>query len=314
MNILIFGSGAVGSLIGGFLRKAGHQVALLGRPWHMDVIGQNGLAIKGIWGTHRVRFSKLYTDVRELGKGKLDFDLIILTVKSFDTAKAVSETAPLLSKKTVLVSFQNGLGNIEIVLKKIPSEQYLIGRIITGVDITPGAVEVTVSADALAVGSVHGSKPLRSPQEIADLFTRSKIPARAVPNIPTLIWAKVIYNCALNGPSSIFEIPYGKMLGSADRIASMRKIVDECYQVGQAKGIALDPAEAEAFMKLLVNELIPRTAAHYPSMLGDLRKGRRTEIDALNGAICRLGRELNIPTPENQKITGLIHGRETPAR
>ena len=100
------------------------------------------------------------------------------------------------------------------------------------------------------------------------------------------------------------------MLESQDRVASMRKIVDECYQVGKAKGISLEPLNAKDYRKLLLDELIPKTAAHYPSMLGDLRKGRRTEIDALNGAIFRFGNEFGIATPENQRITELIKNKE----
>jgi 2-dehydropantoate 2-reductase len=145
----------------------------------------------------------------------------------------------------------------------------------------------------------------------ADLFNQSKIPARAVPNIETLIWSKVIYNCALNGPCSILEIPYGSMLDSPERMGSMRKIVEECYEVGKARNIALNPSDATKYMELLVGELIPKTSAHYPSMLGDLRKGRRTEIDALNGAIDRLGEELHIFTPENKRITDVIHKKQS---
>lgn len=309
MKILIFGAGAVGSLLGGFLAKSGHDVSLLGRPAHLNAIRRQGLRIQGIWGTHLVKTFSLYANTSALAGNA--FDLIILTVKSFDTEKAVSEIKPLLKAHTTLLSFQNGLGNIEIILQKAKPEQYLIGRIITGVELSVGQINVTVSADALAIGNVPGTKPIRSPEFFADLFKQSNIPARAVTNIETLIWSKVIYNCALNGPCSILEIPYGGMLGRPERIESMRKIVGECYEVGKAKKIALEPVTAEEYFSLLVKELIPKTAAHYPSMLGDLRKGRRTEIDALNGAIDRFGAELGIATPENRRITELIRKKET---
>ncbi len=309
MNILIFGAGAVGSLLGGFLAKSGHDVSLLGRSAHLDAIRKHGLQIKGIWGTHVVKSFSLYSSVRDLASH--EFDLIVVTVKSFDTEKAVSEIVPLMKNSTMLLSFQNGLGNIEAILRKVRPEQYLVGRIITGVDLVPGQIEVTVSADALAIGKVPGTKPIRSPEFFADLCNQSKIPARAVANIETLIWSKVIYNCALNGLCSVLEIPYGKMLDRQERMESMRKIVEECYEVGKAKKIALAPATAKEYFDLLIKELIPKTAAHYPSMLRDLHKGRRTEIDSLNGAVYRFGGELNIPTPENKRITDLIHKKET---
>ncbi len=309
MKILIFGAGAVGSLLGGFFAKSGHDVSLLGRPAHLDEIRRKGLQIKGIWGTHVVKSFSLYSNAGDLTNS--EFNLVILTVKSFDTEKAVSEILPLLQIHTTLISFQNGLGNIETILRKVRPEQYLIGRIITGIVLVPGEIEVTVSADALAIGKVPGTKPIRSPEFFAGLFNQSKIPARAVPNIETLIWSKVIYNCALNGPCSILEIPYGKMFDRPERMESMRKIVGECYGVGKAKKIALEPATAKEYFDLLIKELIPKTAAHYPSMLRDLRKGRRTEIDSLNGAVYRLGEGFKIPTPENKRITDLIHKKET---
>ncbi len=306
MKVLIFGAGGVGSVMGGFLARMGHDVSLVGRAWHLDVIKKEGLLITGIWGDTRSKAFRFYTSAEEIKSQHEHFDLIILTVKSFDTAQAVMEIETLMDENTTLLSLQNGLGNIETILSKIKSENLLIGRVIFGVELTPGVAKVTVTADPIAIGALPGVKTKLSAETVAHIFNLSKIETRAVSNILTVIWAKVIYNCALNGICSVHEIPYGKILEREETKNDMKEIVRECYRVGQKKGIALDPPDAEAYIDLLMGTLIPRTASHTPSMLQDIKRGKRIDLEALNGAICRLGKELGIATPVNQKVVDKV--------
>jgi 2-dehydropantoate 2-reductase len=306
MKILIFGAGGIGSVLGGFLARMGHEVALLGRAWHLGEIRKKGLTITGIWGDYRVKAFDLYEHANELLTRNSSFDLIFLTVKSYDTKQAVAELAPLIRENTTLVSFQNGIGNIEAVLEKIPAEKFLPGRAIFGVETEPGLARITVQADELVLGALPGVAPKRSPVEVAHLLTLAKVQTRAVPNILTHIWSKVIYNCALNALCTIHEMPYGGILENAQTCRAMEAIVRECYTVGLKKGIALEPASADLYLELLVKTLIPRTASHFPSMLQDLKRGRRTEIEALNGAIARLADAIGISAPENQKAAEAI--------
>jgi len=315
VNILVFGAGGIGSVLGGFLTRMGHNVSLVGRARHLDVIRKQGLLITGIWGDYRIKAFDLHEDTAGLKKKDASFDVVLLTVKSYDTASAMDELKPFLGEKTTLISFQNGLGNIETILEKgIRPENYLIGRVIFGVDLEPGSVRVTVNADDVRIGSLPGVKTRLDGFQAAQLFNTAKIPTQAVPNILTYIWAKVIYNCALNGLCSLNEIPYGKILDRADTREAMERIVRECYAVGLKKNIVLEPPDAEDFLRLLKEKLIPSTAAHFPSMLQDLRRGKRTEIAALNGAIRRLGEEWGIPTPENKRIEEAILAKEAVPR
>ena len=144
MKILVFGAGGVGSVVGAFLARLGHDVSLLGRPWHLDVIEKQGLTVTGLWGDYHLKAFQLYRDPVEIKKRNAHFDLIILTVKSYDTAQAVEAIVPLVDERTTLLSLQNGLGNIETVLETIKPEKFLIGRVIFGVEIEPGAVKVTL--------------------------------------------------------------------------------------------------------------------------------------------------------------------------
>ncbi len=314
MKILIYGAGGVGSVVGGLLARMGHEVSLLGRSWHLDAIEKNGLVINGIWGDYRIKAFNLYRNVEEIKNKNPVFDLIILTVKSYDTEAAVNELPSLMKENTALLALQNGLGNVETILKKVKSEQCLIGRVIFGVEIKPGTAKVTVAADATVIGALPGMKPKMNAEAAAHLFNLAKIETRAVPNIMTHIWSKAIYNSALNAICGFYEMPYGKILEKNETKNWMEKIVRECYAVGIKKGIALDPPDAEGYLKLLTGTLIPRTAAHFPSMLQDIKKGKRIDIDALNGAICRMGRELGIATPANQRAVEKIQRRHREPR
>ncbi len=310
MKILILGAGGVGSVVGGFLARTGHDVSLLGRAWHLDVVRKQGLSITGIWGDYRMKAFDLYLNTDELAKKNLSFDLIILTVKSYDTQKAVGELLPLTKENTMLLSLQNGLGNIETILAGgIKPENYLVGRVIFGVELSPGLVKVTVNADDVLVGALPETHPKTSAFQIAQWLNTAKIPARAVPDILTHIWAKVIYNCALNAICSLHEIPYGKILESNETVEMMKQVIHECYAVGLKKGITLNPSNADAFIDLMIQKLIPSTAGHFPSMLQDLRRGKRTDIEALNGAIVCYAEELNIPTPVNLALSKAIHSK-----
>ncbi len=288
------------------MARTGHEVSLLGRSWHLDAVRRQGLLISGIWGEYRIKAFDLYTSPEEIAREGRSFDLVILTVKSYDTPSAAGALKTLLGDTAVLLSLQNGLGNIETLLAAVDPARYLVGRVIFGVELSPGHAHVTVEADPIAIGRAPGAPPPRlRPETLAQALSASRISSVAVPDILPYIWAKAVYNCALNPLCALSGIPYGDLLKDPERRARMERIVRECYAVAGAWSITLAPGSAEAYLELLVGRLIPRTASHYPSMLADLRRGR-TDIDALNGAICRLGREKGVPTPENLAVTEAI--------
>lgn len=311
MKILIFGAGGVGSVLGAFLARTGHDVSLLGRAWHLDVIERRGLSVTGIWGDYRMKAFDLYRDASEVAAKKAEWDLILLTVKSFDTERAISQILPLMTDKTVLLSLQNGLGNIETILAGgVRPENYLAARIIFGVEIEPGLARVTVNADDVRIGALPGATPRLSAFQMAQILNTAKIPAQGVPDILTWIWQKVIYNCALNPICTLHEMTYGRILERDETRAQMERVIRECYAVAAAKGIRTDPADPEAFIGLMVKKWIPSTASHTPSMLQDIRRGKRTDIGALNGAIARYAMELGMSVPENEILTSRIQAIE----
>ena len=251
MKILVYGAGGIGSVVGGFLARTGHEVSLLGRPWHLDAIRKNGLAITGIWGDYRIKAFDLYTDLAGLKKAAVPFDLILVTVKSYDTAAVAAELPSLMNENTMVLSLQNGLGNIEALRKTVCPDNFLAGRAIFGVETEPGAAKVTVIADPVHVGALPGAKPKLSADRMATALSTAKVPALAVADIVSSIWAKVIYNCALNPICTLSGIPYGKILEDPETRAKMRAVVRECYAVGQRLGVRLEPASAGEYIELL---------------------------------------------------------------
>ncbi len=308
MKILVYGTGAVGSVFGGFLHKAGEEVVMLGRPEHMDRISSNGLAITGIWGEHLVKGIKTYSSSYHLKEEhSTTFDLILLTVKSYDTVSALADIRNMATLSTFVLSLQNGLGNTDAIARAVGQDQTLGGRVIFGAEIpSPGSVKVTVSADDVVIGRTSSKTQPKFVEEIANIFSFSGIKTRTTEEIDKFIWGKVLYNCALNAMATLLNINYGQLLESGYTKDVMRRIVSEIYQIAEKKGVPLEQPTKEEYIKVLFNKLIPLTSSHRPSMLQDIEKNRKTEIDYLNGAILKMSKELQLPCPANQLLTELI--------
>jgi 2-dehydropantoate 2-reductase len=308
-RVLVMGAGAMGSAVGGFLAKAGHAVTLVGRDPHIGALREHGLRITGIWGDHLVTALKAQTDLSGLRRG--DFDLILIAVKSYDTATAAASIRRLVDEDTLVCSYQNGLGNAEQIAEVVGWKHTVGARVIYGVRLTePGCAEITVIANPTALGIYDPETPVGRVRDFAAAMDAAGIPTVYTDEIATLLWGKVAYNCALNPLSALLDVPYGVLAESEHALATMREVITELYAVARAMNVRLDPDMAEAYMDLLVGALIPPTAAHYASMREDFCQRRRTEIDALNGAICRYGRQYNVPCPTNTVLTRLVRARE----
>jgi len=309
LSIVIMGAGAMGSALGGFMARGGHRVALVGRPAHMKAVSRNGLRITGIWGDHVVKNLLTATDPGELSIAEPD--VVFITVKSYDTEEAVRAVLPRVGPATLVCSFQNGLGNAETIARFVGWERTVGARVIFGVRLKkPGAVEVTVIAEPTALGVFSPKAPLERVRDLAEAMDKAGLPTVFTDNITVLLWSKVAYNAALNPLSALLDVPYGVLLEAEESRAIMEQVVRELYAVAQACGVHLDPPSAATYIEKLFTKLIPSTAAHYASMREDFAARRRTEIDALNGAIVRLGKGHGIACPANDLLTKLVKSRE----
>ena len=301
MRYLILGTGALGSIFGGFLLKAGHRVAFLGRGPHFEHLRTRGLSIDGLFGEFTLG------PVPVPGPHPDPYEVILLCVKSFDTRSACESARGLLSPRGLIVSMQNGLGNLEEIARVFGERRTVGGRVIFGARLPePGRATVTVYADPVLLGALSPEADQELLRKVAADLDAAGIPTRVVPDILPPLWDKVLYNCALNPLAAILGVPYGALAGHPDTREFMRRIIEEIYAVAQARGVALTRPEAEDYFRHFLTRLLPPTAAHRPSMWQDLQAGRPTEIEALNGAICRYGGEMGLPTPYNEAVTRLI--------
>jgi 2-dehydropantoate 2-reductase len=312
MKILVLGAGAIGSVFGGFLAKAGHHVCLVTRHAHLEEIKKRGLIIEGIWGRHVILNMACYESLSALKEKERDrFDVVLLTVKSYDTESALQSLTACFPETPPIVSLQNGLGNIEKIEAYAGREKTIGGRVIFGVEfMAPGRVNVTVSADKTMLGGLPGGIDRALVEHLARELTAAGIAAEATDDINKYIWGKVLYNCALNGLATLMNVHYGVLLASDSTMEIMCQVVTEIFDVLRASGIMLDWREPEEYTELLFSTLIPRTFDHHPSMLQDILRHKRTEIDALNGAVVQMGREQGIDLPYNWAITKFIKAHE----
>jgi 2-dehydropantoate 2-reductase len=316
MRFLIFGAGAIGSVFGGFLANLGESVTLYGRAYHLDKIKHSGLRITGIWGNHLICNLECVTQLDELTHR--EFDYILLTVKSFDTAKATDELIPLIKDKTLVVSLQNGLGNWETMATKLGADKVIGARVIFGAAIPePGVAKVTVYAEEVMLGSIQtdtNQQLYHKIENLAELFSKAGIPTIPTKNIEAYLWQKVMYNSALNPLSALLGMTYGELADNPYTREIMVQVIREIFQVAKAYQINIFYSNPEEYLEKFFQHEVPATAAHRSSMLQAIEAGKRVDIDALNGAIVEFARQKNIAVPTNELLTSLIKAKETAVR
>lgn len=312
MNYLVMGAGALGSVFGGLLAEQGHVVTFVGLDEHLTVMQQRGLSIRGIWGEHVIPKVQAFYGTDGL---RGTFDAVLLSVKSYHTEEVIRQTLPFMHEDTLVFSIQNGLGNWETIAKAVGWGRTVGARVIFGAEIEePGVARVTVYADKVLIGSPSGNIPEDKIGKVCEDFCNSGIPTEISDRIESFLWGKVLYNCSLNALGAIMNVPYGRLGEVPEVRAIMRRVIDEIFLVAQAKGIPMVYSGPEDYWRVLLEKQLPPTAAHRSSMLQDMERGRLTEIDSLNGAVSRYGRELSLDTPVNETITAIIKGIESKKR
>ncbi len=310
MNILVYGLGAVGTVFATFLKEAGHTVYGKTKEKYIPYLKDKTLQIQGIWGNHQAKLDGVVASIEEL-KGK-SFDLIIITVKSYDTKTAIQDIKKIINDKTYILLAQNGYGNYETAKQYIPAEQILLARVIFGAKLLkPGIAEITVNADDVVIGQPENLGNEEEIKRLIDVIKNAGIPARFSSDVYQILWDKILYNSALNPLGAILECSYGELAKNPHTRETMNSIVREIFEVAKANGIKLRWDSPDKYLEHFYKKLIPPTEKHYPSMYYDIKEGKRTEIDALNGAIVRLAKQAGIDVPVNETITNLLKFKES---
>ncbi|QER42112.1 2-dehydropantoate 2-reductase [Thermodesulfobacterium sp. TA1] len=309
MKVLAFGLGALGTVFAVSLKNAGYETYAFIKENHLSQLKQP-LRITGLFGEKQAVIDGYFTQPNDLKS--LDLDLIILTVKAFDTEKALLQIKEFIKPNTLLLIAQNGYGNYEKATQLIPKNQIILSRIIFGAKlISPGVAKVTVFGDDVVIGQPENTIPKETLENLAKVFTQAGIPTRVSEEVYSILWEKIIYNSALNPLGALLERTYGELAENYETRFLMDKVIEEIFEVLKAYNIKIRWDNPEDYKKHFYQKLIPPTAAHYPSMYYDLKNRKKTEIDALNGAIVNLAEQKGLKTPVNKFITLMVKQIET---
>lgn len=307
MNVLIYGGGAVGLGIATALIKSGCKVDIVSRGKTVEMLEKHGIERRGIFGSFHYKpdFFGVYSSIKEIEDKHYDY--ILTAVKSNDSETAAKDIKENLDGKfDKIVLMQNGWGNFEIFSKQFDSKKIFNARVITGFTRPePNVSEITVHADYIKIGSISGENR-ESIKELAELIDKGGIPCITTAEIVKDLWAKMLYNCALNPVGAIFGVNYGGLETSEYSREIMKNIVDEIFEVMRAKGYKTYWENSEEYLKTFYEKLLPPTRGHYSSTLQDIRAGKRTEIDALNGQVVNLGEEAGVNVKVNRTIVQMI--------
>jgi len=297
MKIVIVGPGAMGCLFAAFLSKSKEDLWLLDKnKENAAKINEIGISLEGVSGSWQAK-PKATANVQDIDRA----DLILICVKSFHTKQAIEQIKPLLQQNTRIMTLQNGIGNIEIIAE-LAGEDKVIGGITNegATLIETGRIRHAGRGETL-IGTLDGKIPVEM-RSIREVFNKVGLQTKFSRDIKGLVWSKLIINAGINALTAITRLPNGKLTEFEGTKRILRDAVTEAARIAKRKRIKLiydDPlAKVEAVCE--------GTSSNISSMLQDVLRNKRTEIDFINGVIVRLGQELGIAVPTNKLLVDLV--------
>ena len=285
MKIIILGAGGIGSFVGALLSEE-NDVLLIGRKEHVDKINKDGLDISGcVNGNFKVKAAEKIEDIEE-------DSLIVLATKTFDIESSLKEIKNLIKKNNTILVLQNGLGNEELVRSIVDC------RVVRG--ITTAATNFAEPGKVICnyVGEISLEDSEFS-EKLMNIFNKTAIKTGMPEDMKKRIWAKLIFNCAINPVTAILKVKNNELLKIPDLI---KNIADEIVLVAEKEGLKLDSKEIfDMIIKVIID-----SGGNTSSMLQDVMKGRETEIDFMNGKVVELGKKHKIATPVNEMLVSMV--------
>jgi 2-dehydropantoate 2-reductase len=300
-RIAVMGAGAVGCYYGGTLARAGAPVTLIGRARHVEAIAREGLFLESARFRGYVRPSAS-TEVAAARDG----EIVLFCVKTLDTEEAARSLAPHLAGGALVVSLQNGVDNVERI-RSAAGIDAVAAAVYVGAEMTgPGRVKHTARGD-LVLGDLPGrgqgdDRRRRDLDRVAAVLARAGVPCQVSENVEAALWTKLIVNCAYNAISALGRARYGRIVRDPSAREVMRQAVEETIAVARAAGVRLPDGDLVG-VALGLAETMPETIS---STAQDVARGKRTEIDSLNGYVVRRGAELGVGTPVNRTLHALV--------
>ena len=316
MRVAIYGAGSLGTILGAFISKAGVPVELINRnKAHIEALKTKGAQVVGTMEFCQPVIAYTPDEMSD------EYDILFLMTKQQHNAEVVQMLKNYLAADGVLVTFQNGLPEMQIA--EVLGEERVLGSTVAwGATLqSPGVCELTSEPDALSfsLGAISDkrSKHFAKVKELLELMGTVDVEE----NFLGTRWSKLLINASFSGMSAVLGCTFGEAAGPKESRKVVQAIIKECIDVCQKGGIRIEPVQGKDIVKLLnyTNPLkkafsffiipiaIRKHAKLKASMLQDLEKGKLTEVDAINGAVSEYGRKVGFPTPVNDKVVEIIH-------
>ncbi len=303
-RIYVIGAGAMGGFYGGLLKLAGYDVTLIDvREEHVAIINRDGLRVEGVRGTHVVKIPA-YTSHQSLEP----CELAIVFTDSNATREAAITANAVLKPDGFAMTLQNGIGNVEALIEQLGRT-----RVVAGVTMNSGAHpepgrSVYTNADMTTIGELDGGRSERI-VAVADMLNEAGIETEVVDDPMSYVYGKFVLNCGVNAIAAVTGLRSGEVYRTPELRALQSHMIDEVLQVVEAKGWKLSDSDPRG-------KILHHSARRFnkPSMLQHVEQGRRTEIDALNGALVREAQALGIAVPYNEAVVAIVKGVEKSRR
>ncbi len=298
MRIAVMGTGGVGGYFGARLAQAGHEVAFVARGRQLEALRASGLRVESPLGDVYLRDVEVTSQPAELGSA----DLVLFTVKLWDTLEAAEAIKPLLRAETAVVSFQNGVAKDDILRHALGAE-HIIGGVtyIAAAIAEPGVIRHSGTLQKLVFGEYDGSLSPRV-RQFQDACADSGIDAEISDRIEQTIWEKFVFLVGLSGTTSLARTSIGPIRSHPRSRAFLRDVMAEVVQVAVAQGVPLPDDYADE--RLAFTDTVP--AGMTSSMQNDLEQGKRLEVAWLSGDVVERGARLGVPTPCNRAISDIL--------
>ena len=300
-SIAVVGAGAVGSYYGAMLARAGHRVTLIGRAPHVAAIERSGLQLHrgGKVESIRLGASTELSAVR-------DADLVLFCVKSTDTESVGRDIAPHVKIDALVLSLQNGVDNAPTLAQLVRGTVVPTVVYVATAMPEPGAVKHNGRGE-LVIGPLDAAQANDAAlqqrlQAAVALFATADVPVKISPDVMAELWSKLLLNCAYNAISGLAQLPYGVMAAVPDVVELQRAVVREVVAVAKADGVTLDLDVSLQAMERLAATM----PNQHSSTAQDMARGKRSEIDHINGTVVRRGAALGVATPANQALYALV--------
>jgi 2-dehydropantoate 2-reductase len=289
MRFVVMGTGGIGGFFGAALARAGEDVWFVGRGEHFEAMHRDGLRITSSVGNFTISASQIVQDPGLIGHA----DVALFCVKSYDTESAARQLSPLLDDRSLIISLQNGVDNVEKIASVLPNIPTYGGAAYVSSRITaPGQITETGGFQRIVFGPTSG-RPSATAQVMHERFLHAGIKSHLAENIIKELWQKLIFIASMGSLTAVSRLTHGEIVGNPATRALMFDAMREVRTVALKLGIDVDPVdEARVLEGLKRFSDDTRSSMYY-----DLVAGKPMEIEALNGTVVRLGEQVGVPTP-----------------